>query len=107
MSSIRDTLAAEAVEAEARRDEPPARVHRARVGGGAGQVYTVRMPAERLAEPREIARLSGEQPSALTRRWVLERMDTERSYRPDLADVRRTLTDALRALGQIGGKRPA
>lgn len=107
MSSIRDTLAAEAAEAEARRGEPPARMHRAQVGGGASQVYTVRMPAERLAELRAIAQRSGEQPSTLMRRWVLERMDTERSHEPDLADVRRTLTDALHALDQIGNKRSA
>jgi len=107
VSSIRETLAAEGAEAEARRDEPPARMHRARAEGGSNHVYTVRMPAARLAELRAVAEQSGEQPSALMRRWVLERLDDERTHQPDLADVRRTLTDALHTLDQISNKRPA
>lgn len=107
MSSIRDTLAEEAAEAEARRDEAPGRMHRARGGRGSSHVYTVRMPVDRLAELREVAERSGEQPSALMRRWVLERLEDEQAHQPDLADVRRTLTDALHTLDQISGKRPA
>jgi hypothetical protein len=63
------------------------------------------MPADRLAELRAVAEDSGEQPSALMRRWVLERLGIEREHQPDLADVRRTLTDALRALDQISDNR--
>lgn len=107
MSSIRQTLTDEANEADARRDEPPARMHRARTDGGSNHVYTVRMPAPRLAELRAVAEQSGEQPSALMRRWVLERLDDERAHQPDLADIRRTLTDALHTLDQISNKRPA
>ncbi len=108
MSSIRDTLAEEAAEAEARREEPPGRLHRARTGaGGTSHVYTVRMPADRLAELREVAERFGEQPSTLMRRWVLERLDDEHEHQPDLDDVRRTLTDALHAIDQIRNKRPA
>ncbi len=101
MNGIRDTLADEATEAEARRDEPPGRMQRARVSSGASQVYTVRMPAERLAEIRAVAEQSGEQPSTLMRRWVLERLDAERAHPPELDDVRRALTNALHTLNTI------
>lgn len=108
MSSIHAALTAEAIDAEARRDEPPGRMHRARAGTeGTSQVYTVRMPADRLAELRQVAESSGEQPSTLMRRWVLERLDDERAHQPDLADVRRTLTDAVRAIDLISSKRSA
>lgn len=107
MSSIRRTLAHEAADAEAREGEPPGRMHRARAEGRSSQVYTVRMPADRLEELRAVAEELGEQPSALMRRWVLERLDTERNEQPELADVRRSLTDALHRLEQISSKRPA
>ncbi|MGH3503838.1 MAG: hypothetical protein ACRDQA_23520 [Nocardioidaceae bacterium] len=107
MSSIRDALEQEATEAEASQDEPPSRMHRARTAGKANHVYTVRMPADQLAELRTVAERSGELPSALMRRWVLERLDQEQAHQPDLADVRRTLTDALHALDQINTKHPA
>ncbi len=108
MSSIRGRLAEEAADAEARRDEPPGRMHRARTGtSGTSHVYTVRMPADRLAELRAVAERSGEQPSTLMRRWVLERLEDERAHQPDLNDVRRTLTDALHTIDQISNKLPA
>ena len=107
MSSIRETLEREAIDAENRRDEPPSRMHRAHSAGSTSQVYTVRMPAEQLAELRAVAELSGEQPSALMRRWVLERLADERARQPDLTDVRRTLTDALHTLDQTSNQRSA
>ena len=107
MNSVRETLASEAADAETRRDEPPGRMHRAHTTGGASHVYTVRMPAERLAELRAVAEEFGEQPSSLMRRWVLERLDTTHAHQPELADVRRTLSDALHTLDQISRKRPA
>ena len=107
MNGIRETLAAEAEEAEARQDEPPARMHRARTRGSNSQVYTLRMPVDRLGELRAIAEQSGEQPSTLMRRWVLERLDSEQARSPDLSDVRRTLTDALHTLDQVHKERGA
>lgn len=107
MNSIKETLEQEAAEAEASRDEAPARMHRARSTGTTNHVYTVRMPADKLAELRAVAEQSGEQPSAMMRRWVLERLEEERAHQPDLADVRRTLTEALHALDRINNKRPA
>lgn len=100
-SSIRDTLAAEATEAEDRRDEPPGRMHRARTSGQVSHVYTVRMPVDRLAELRDVAAEYGEQPSVLMRRWVLERLDAERDRHPTLTDVRRSLHVALDDLDHI------
>lgn len=41
------------------------------------------------------------------RRWVLERLDTEQAHQPELADVRRTLTDALYTIDQITHKHTA
>lgn len=106
MTNIRETLAQEAADAEATRDEAPTQMHRARVSAsGTSQVYTVRMPADRLAELRTVADQSGEQPSALMRRWVLERLDDERARQPDLAEVRRTLSDALHTLDQLSDRR--
>lgn len=108
MNSIRETLAEEATEAEGRQDEAPAQMHRARrAAGGTNHVYTVRMPAERLAELRAVADRVGEQPSALMRRWVLERLDHEHAHQPDLAEVRRTLSDALHTLDQISDNHSA
>ncbi len=108
MNSIRDTLAEEAADAEAAQHESPTQMHRARTETGAtSQVYTVRMPADRLAELRAVADRSGEQPSTLMRRWVLERLDDERAHQPDLAAVRRTLTDALHALDELSDRRSA
>ncbi len=107
MTSIRDTLAEEAAEAEARQSEPPSRMHRARSVGITNHVYTVRMPTDRLAELKDVAARFGEQPSTLMRRWVLERLDEEQSHQPDLAEVRRTLAAALQTLDAMGAKRPA
>ena len=108
MTTIRDVLADEAVDAEARREDPPGRMHRTRKEAGVtSHVYTVRMPADRLAELRTVAERSGEAPSALMRRWALERLDAERAHRPDLDEVRRTLTDALRAIDEISSRRSA
>ena len=106
MSGIREVLAAEAAEAEARLEAPPGAMQRARTGG-ASQVYTMRMPADRLAELRAIANQSGEQPSALMRRWVLERLDAESTSTPELAQVQRALTDVLHTLDRITHQRPA
>lgn len=80
--SVRDMLAREANEAEARADAedrgeaPPTPGQRGRgVAADPAQVYAVRFPASRLAELRRVADELGELPTALIRRWVLERLD--------------------------------
>jgi aryl-alcohol dehydrogenase-like predicted oxidoreductase len=50
---------------------------RARRGAGAGQVYALRIPARNLAALRELAAQRGVEPSALARRWVVQRLDEE------------------------------
>lgn len=107
MTSIRDQLAAEAAEAEARKDEDPGRMHRARTRTATSHVYTVRMPTDRIEELRALAAQRGEQPSALMRSWVLERLDAEQGHEPDLAEVRRTLREALTTLDHIDQHRTA
>ena len=59
------------------------------------------MPADRLAELREVAAEHGEQPSTLMRRWVLERLEAEHHQHPTLGDVRRNLHTALDELDRI------
>jgi hypothetical protein len=82
--SIAAMLAQEADEAEARADaeergdETPSTGQRARrQSTEASQVYSVRIPTSRLEELRKLANRLGEPPSALLRRWALERLDEE------------------------------
>jgi hypothetical protein len=84
--SIRAKLAQEADEAEARAeaeergDEMPLAGQRARrQAAEPAQVYSVRIPVERLEELRRIASGMGAAPSTLLRKWVLERLDSELS----------------------------
>jgi len=74
VSDIRDTLGTEVAEAETRRAEPPGRMHSTRAASGANHVYTVRMPADRLAELRGVAEHSGDVRrrclAAGPRRWL-------------------------------------
>lgn len=107
MSDIRETLAQEAIEAEAHQGDPPAGMHRTRAENRSSQVYTVRMPTDRLTELRAVADELGEQPSSLMRRWVLERLDAERDEQSELTDVHRSLTEALRRLERFSTKHTA
>lgn len=82
--SVASMLAREAEEAEARAaaedrgDVQPMRGQRARrQATEPSQVYTVRIPVGRLEELRRVAEQRGEAPSALLRRWALERLDAE------------------------------
>lgn len=80
--SIREVLAREAAEAEARaeaeeRGEIPAMPGQRgrRRASDPSQVYAVRIPVSRLRELRRVADELGTPPSALIRQWVLERLD--------------------------------
>lgn len=82
--SIRDMLAREAEEAEAAADareaegRPETGGQRARAQAGeASQVYSVRIPAERLEQLRRLAEERGVRPTALLRQFVLDRLDQE------------------------------
>lgn len=84
MNDIRKMLESEAAEARAVADEEergerePAPAQRARrQATDPSQVYSVRIPVDRLAQLRALADERGETPSALLRRFVLERLDRE------------------------------
>jgi hypothetical protein len=70
--------AEEVADAEERGERAPAQGQRARrQASDPSQVYTVRIPSARLKELRRVAERLGEAPSALLRRWALERLDAE------------------------------
>ncbi|PZS07916.1 MAG: hypothetical protein DLM55_09715 [Acidimicrobiales bacterium] len=50
---------------------------RARRSADAGQVYALRIPKRDLAALRKLADQRGVEPSALARRWVVQRLDEE------------------------------
>ncbi len=99
-SEIRKMLAHEAAQAEERRDEAPGTMFRARTAAPSN-VYTLRMPADRIAELQAVATERHEQPSALVRRWVLERLTSERAHQSEIANVRDMLTKALNELDRL------
>lgn len=51
------------------------------------QVYTVRVPVDRLEALRELAGDRGENPSSLMREWVLERLDAEVAGHPPIDEM--------------------
>lgn len=80
--SLRDVLAREAAEAEARAEAeeqgevaPPRGQRGRKRSEDPSQVYAVRIPVSRLKELRQFADGVGEAPSALIRRWIVERLD--------------------------------
>ena len=77
---IQDELATVADEAEARRDDPPrGRRRSARPPRDPSQVYSVRIPVDRLEDLRRLAAERGAAPTGLMRQWVLERLDLEQA----------------------------
>ena len=90
-----DRLAAETEAAEQLRDEDDlgptyAPRHPPR---DPSQVYSVRIPVSRLEQLRQRAAEEGVAPSALMRRWVVERLDTDEGAKPKPPD-----SDAFAAL---------
>jgi hypothetical protein len=80
--SVRDMLAREAAEAEARAaaelagEVAPTRGQRGRrPSADPAQVYAVRIPVSRLRELRAVADDLDVPPSTLIRQWVLEQLD--------------------------------
>ena len=97
---VRRMLEGEAAQAEERRDEAPGVMFRARTAAPSN-VYTLRMPADRIAELQEVATEQHEQPSVLVRRWVLERLASERAHQSEIGHVREMLTKALNELDRL------
>ncbi len=97
--TIADVLAAEAEMAERTKDDPPGpRVRSQRPPKDPSEVYSLRIPIDRLDEVRRLAGQGHATPAALLRRWILERLDVEAGRRPvDGSDeARRQVADALR-----------
>ncbi|MGH8996759.1 MAG: hypothetical protein ACRDYB_12135 [Acidimicrobiales bacterium] len=69
------------LEARAADDDPAGLVAHSRAPKAPAQVYTVRIPVERLAELRLLAADRGVPPSVLLRSWAIEHLDAERTGR--------------------------
>jgi hypothetical protein len=96
---LADLLAAEAEVAEQSRDEEdlgPTYVPR-HPPREPSQVYSVRIPVDRLEQLRLRAADEGVAPSALMRQWVIERLDAEDATKPKLPDFE-ALVAALSAV---------
>jgi hypothetical protein len=96
--NIEEVLALEAAEFEESRgrDEPKRPLFRSKqLPRDPAQVYSVRMPVDRLEELRQAALVVGETPSGLMRRWVLERLDQEAENPPTEFDRILVLVEAL------------
>jgi hypothetical protein len=82
--TIAQTLAEEGARAERERDNE---VRYVRVGrppkpvAERGQVYSVRIPVERIEQLRQAAEAQGKKPAVLARDWIVERLDEDRSDR--------------------------
>ena len=76
------------------------------------QVYAIRIPVSRLETIRKLADARGEQPTALLREWVLERLDEELADlpRPKGAgagarrDTKRAAATRQKRAAQVGKK---
>lgn len=81
---IREELAAVEEAAEQARDaEPKARYRSRTPRRDPAQVYSIRIPVEKIEALRRLAAHRNEAPTALMRAWVLERLEAEtRQSRP-------------------------
>jgi hypothetical protein len=109
MSDIKNLLARESEEAEERRErggEQGPLYRSTRPPRDPAQVYSVRMPVERLGALRRVADERSMTPSALLRQWVLERLDQEEQAQGLEERVRRAVRDELERAG-FGETMPA
>jgi hypothetical protein len=86
--NVADILAHEAEATEQGRDVDADYVPSNRPPKDPAQVYSVRLPVDRLEELRQFATRQGVAPSALLRRWVIERLDRELDHASRVAEVR-------------------
>lgn len=102
--SIRDVLAQEAEDVEGRRarGERGGPLHRPLPPREPAQVYSLRMPVDKLERLRQAAEQAGVSPSTLMRRWVLERLDAEN---PAVLELLRSLVrDEVNRQAERGGR---
>jgi hypothetical protein len=95
VTDIGKLLAEEAEAAEEHRDDDVPLVRSRRRAKEPAQVYSLRIPVEKLAELRRLAEERHLTPSALMRSWVLERLEQESSGEGLLAVVRKAVRDEL------------
>ena len=88
-------LAEEAEAAEEHRDDDIPLVRSRRPAKEPAQVYSLRIPVDKLAELRRLAEERHLTPSALMRSWVLERLAQESSGEGLVAVVRKAVRDEL------------
>lgn len=86
--SIADILASEAEETEKGRDLDADYVPSRRRSKDPSQVYSVRLPVDRLEELRQLAAREHVAPSALLRRWAIERLDREFDHASRVEEAR-------------------
>lgn len=90
--------ALEAAEAEEDREALDEVYVRPGVPHRPSQVYSVRIPVERIEELRRVARREGVGPTTLMRKWVVERLDVERPMKTshDIVIALRVSPDRMR-----------
>lgn len=86
--NIADVLASEAEATEQGRDIDATYVPNRTRSKDPSQVYSVRLPVDRLEELRLIASRNHVAPSALMRRWVIEQLDRELDHRSRVSETR-------------------
>lgn len=106
VTDIGKLLAEEAEAAEEHRDDDIPLVRSRRPAKEPAQVYSLRIPVEKLAELRRLAEERHLTPSALMRSWVLERLEQESSGESLLAVVRKAVRDELAEIWSTSSPRP-
>lgn len=84
MTDIRDLLDAEGAAAEDMPDADIPMVRNRTSAKDPSQVYSLRLPVERIAEVRQLANEQHLAPTAMMRRWILERLDGELERRQSM-----------------------
>lgn len=104
---LRDKIAAEAEAFEQAPDAAADYVRHRRPAQSPSMVYTVRIPADRIEELREIAQARGVAPTALMRGWVLAQLDEAIGARePDADQWERDFRATAEHLRQLLDERP-
>ncbi len=104
--NIAEFLADEAEAVEAHKDDEVPLVH-SRVPREPSQVYSLRVPVDKLEELRTHAERQYLTPSALMRLWVLERLERETSHTDLPQLVRKAVHEELVDAGLISQQRAA
>jgi len=103
--TIEEILAEAAADSEAGRDLPADYARATGTPKEASKVYSLRVPEELLTQLRQIAEADGIEPSALMRRWVIERIEAEQDRITGrgalVADLRSKLRQARQLLDDV------